>query len=421
MNKEPGATPLGGLRVLLGVSGGIAAYKTAELVRLLKTTGAAVQVVMTEAAQAFVTPLLLQTLSGQRVATSLWDATQEAEIGHIALADQADVLLVAPATADLLAKLSLGLAGDLLTTVALACKAPLWLCPAMNVHMWEKTVVAEHVARLTARGAHILGPASGDLACGHVGPGRMVEPADIVSALIAHFSKSAPGPLQHRHVVVTAGPTFEPIDPVRFIGNRSSGKMGFALAEVAAQLGARVSLVAGPVSLPTPPGVTRFDVETAAQMAELLLPWVLQATPPDCIVMAAAVADFRPAHVSETKYKKQSLGPSPTVPLVENPDILRTLSQTRRGPLPLLVGFAAETHDTESYAAAKLAEKGCEVMVANDVSRPHTGFGSDKNQVTLFVAQKDGPPTVQRLPLMPKRQVAEHIFRAILPRLPERA
>ncbi len=266
------AEPLAGKRVVLGISGGIAAYKAAELTRLLRKAGATVQVVMTHAAQAFIPPLTLQTLSGHPVATELFDLTQESEIGHITLADSADLLVIAPATADLLARLSLGLASDLLTTVALACQAPLLLCPAMNVNMWSKPQVQQHVAQLVAWGAHIVGPASGELACGWVGAGRLVEPMEIVAAAESVLASRQHQDLRGRWVVITAGPTYEAIDPVRFIGNRSSGKMGFALAADAAQRGAEVTLVAGPVALETPPGVHRINVESAREMSQAVLP-----------------------------------------------------------------------------------------------------------------------------------------------------
>ncbi|HNO67453.1 MAG TPA: bifunctional phosphopantothenoylcysteine decarboxylase/phosphopantothenate--cysteine ligase CoaBC, partial [Pseudomonadota bacterium] len=290
--------PLHNRNVVLGISGGIAAYKAAELTRLLRKAGASVRVIMTHAAQQFVTPLLLQTLSGNAVATELFDRTQESEIGHINLADSADLLVIAPATADVIAKLSLGLASDLLSTVALACQAPLVICPAMNVNMWNKPQVQQHIAQLRSLGAHIVGPAAGELACGWVGQGRMTEPSDIVLSLAQIVQESGPRDLVGKHIVVTAGPTYEAIDPVRFIGNRSSGKMGFALAESAARRGAQVTLVAGPVALETPRGVTRKNVESAREMAQAVLPLVEQNPPPDCIVMAAAVADHRPSEVS---------------------------------------------------------------------------------------------------------------------------
>lgn len=408
---------LDSVRVVLGISGGIAAYKTPELVRLLRKAGAHVRVCMTESAQQFVTPLVLQTLSGHRVATQLFDPTEESEIGHIALADEADVLLIAPATADVLAKLSLGLAGDILTTVALACRAPLVLCPAMNVHMWDKPQVQEHIARLVARGAHVLGPGEGEMACGHVGKGRMVEPDEIVRSVAQTLRRNPPEKktLIGRHVVVTAGPTIEPIDPVRFLGNRSSGKMGFALAATAAELGARVTLVTGPVALATPTGVQRIDVETAQDMQTALLSLFGKEPAPDCIAMAAAVADYRPAERSSQKLKKHTLGEHPALALSKNPDILRSLSQARRGKIRFLLGFAAETHDIEAFAKRKLLEKGCDAIVANDVTEAGSGFGSDTNRVVVFFKPESGEPDAVRLPVLPKTEVARELWKLLAP------
>lgn len=436
---------LSGKTIVLGIGGGIAAYKAAELVRLLVKAGATVRVVMTAAAQQFITPLTLQTLSNHPVATELFDLTQESEIGHIALADAADLLLVAPATADLIARLALGLAGDLLTTVALACPAPLLLAPAMNVNMWAHPQVREHVEKLTSRGARIVGPDPGELACGWIGPGRLVDPAQIVAAaaeLLAtsprpHVQRGGAGPVQApaqapiqapaqdlagTRVLVTAGPTYEAIDPVRFIGNRSSGKMGFAIAAAAASRGAQVTLVAGPVSLPTPPGVRRIDVESAAQMAAAVLPVLepVDGAPAgaDVVVMTAAVADFRPAEPAAQKLKKAALGERPVVTLEPTVDILRELGARRRGTQPLLVGFAAETREVESYAARKLREKRCDLVVANDVSEPGSGFGTDTNRVTLLwngqISDAEPVsvpvPVVDRLPQLSKDAVAARIL-----------
>ncbi len=412
------AEPLAGKRVVLGISGGIAAYKAAELTRLLRKAGAIVQVVMTHAAQAFIPPLTLQTLSGHPVATELFDLTQESEIGHITLADSADLLVIAPATADLLARLSLGLASDLLTTVALACQAPLLLCPAMNVNMWSKPQVQQHVAQLVAWGAHIVGPASGELACGWVGAGRLVEPIEIVAAAESVLASRQHQDLRGRWVVITAGPTYEAIDPVRFIGNRSSGKMGFALAADAAQRGAEVTLVAGPVALETPPGVHRINVESAREMSQAVLPLLDRNRAPDCIVMAAAVADHRPSEVAPRKRKKQDLGPSPAIALTENPDILRSLGQKRRSGTPLLVGFAAETHDVEEYARRKILEKGCDVIIANNVAEDGSGFGTDTNRVTILTRRAGDSIEVLALPLLSKSAVADKIWSHIVPLIP---
>lgn len=414
--------PLAGRRILLGVSGGIAAYKTPELVRQLTRAGAVVNVVMTAAAAQFVTPLALATVSGNPVGTDLFDLSREAGgsgISHIDLADRAELFLIAPATADLLARLSLGLADDLLTTIALACRAPLLLAPAMNVNMWQHAAVQEHVQRLLARGARLVGPEAGELACGWVGAGRMSDPAEIVARVIERLAPSAQ-PLGGRKVLISAGPTFEALDPVRFIGNRSSGKMGFALAAAAAERGAQVRLVAGPVALPTPPGVQRIDIESAAQLAEHVLA-AQAAGDLDAVIMTAAVADFRPAQVAAQKLKKNTLSAGLTVQLEPTLDVLAELGR-RRGAArqPLLVGFAAETHDVVSYARGKLEKKGCDVVVANDVSEPGSGFGADDNRVTVIrrATQPGGEPDVEALPKLPKSAVADALWDRLTPLLP---
>lgn len=411
--------PLSGRTIVVGVGGGIAAYKSAELVRVLRKAGAEVYVIMTAAAQRFITPLTLQTLSGHPVGTDLFDLTQESEIGHIALADRADLLLIAPATADLLARLSLGLADDLLTTLALACRAPLLLAPAMNVHMWQKPQVEEHLARLCARGAEVAGPEPGELACGYTGPGRMSEPAVLLSRVEAIFARADPAKsLLGRRVVITAGPTYEALDPVRFLGNRSSGKMGFALAQAAARRGAEVLLISGPVALLTPAGVERKNVESAAEMAAAVLPFVDSQAgrqPADVIIMTAAVADFRPATVAEQKIKKTTPEQTLELSLVPTMDILAELGR-RRGPRsrPLLVGFAAETQDVEAYALRKLSQKRCDVIVANDVAEPGSGFGTDTNRVTLIMGPASNPH-LERLPLLPKDEVAVRLWERLEP------
>lgn len=413
-------TSLAGRTIVVGISGGIAAYKTPDLVRGLVRAGAKVFVVMTEAAQQFVTPLSLQTVSGHRVGTELFDRSQEApdsEIGHIALADRADLLLLAPATADLLARLSLGLADDLLTTLALACRAPVLVAPAMNVKMWQHAAVQEHVQRLRLRGVHFCGPDAGELACGWVGPGRMSEPSTIVEQARTVLSGTAS--LLGRKLLISAGPTYEAIDPVRFIGNRSSGKMGFALAAEAARRGAAVTLAAGPVALPTPAGVTRIDYESAAQLADLVLS-ALAAGDLDGIVMAAAVADFTPMQVANQKLKKQALGERMHIELKPTLDILAELGR-RRGDAsrPLLVGFAAETHDVLTYAQDKLRRKRCDVIVANDVSEAGSGFGADHNRVALVTrsAENERDVQVEELALMPKANVAAAIWDRLTPLL----
>jgi phosphopantothenoylcysteine decarboxylase/phosphopantothenate--cysteine ligase len=387
---------LEGRRIVVGVAGGIAAYKAAELVRALVKAGAEVRVVMTDAAQKFVTPLTLQALSQHPVATDTFDLTQEATIGHIELADRAELLVIAPATADVIARLAHGLANDLLTTVALACRAPVLLAPAMNVNMWRHAATRANLRTLVERGVHTVGPDAGELACGWIGEGRMIEAGEIAAACARLLG---PRDWAGRRVVVTAGPTFEPIDPVRFIGNRSTGKMGFAIAARAARRGAEVTLVAGPTALPTPAGVTRVDVETALQMREATLAAVEGAA---MVVMTAAVADYRPTAAAPEKLKKEALGESPQVTLTRNPDILTEL----KGRAPVVVGFAAETEDVERHAADKLRQKGCDLMVANDVSEEGSGFGTDTNRVVLLA--RDG--SIERLPRMSKDEVAERIL-----------
>ena len=387
---------LNGRRIVVGVAGGIAAYKAAELVRALVKGGAEVRVVMTDAAQRFITPLTLQALSQHPVATDTFDLTQEATIGHITLADQAELLVVAPATADVIARLAHGLANDLLTTVALACRAPVLLAPAMNVNMWRHAATQANLRTLVERGVHTVGPDAGELACGWVGEGRMMEAAEIAAACAQLLgARDWAG----RRVVVTAGPTWEPIDPVRFIGNRSTGKMGFALAARAARRGAEVTLIAGPTALPTPAGVRRIDVETAAEMRAAALAHVEGAA---LVVMTAAVADYRPAEAAPQKLKKEALGEAPSLTLTRNPDILAEL----KGRAPVVVGFAAETEDLERHAAEKLRRKGCDLIVANDVSEAGSGFGSDTNRVVLLA--RDGG--VERLPRLSKDEVADRIL-----------
>jgi phosphopantothenoylcysteine decarboxylase/phosphopantothenate--cysteine ligase len=372
---EHSVAALHGQRVLLGVSGGIAAYKAAELVRRLRDAGAEVRVVMTTGAQRFITALTLQALSGNPVRTSLWDEAAEAAMGHIELARWATRILIAPASADLLARLALGRADDLLTTLCLASEAPLAVAPAMNRVMWAHPATQAHIGTLRARGAEILGPASGEQACGETGEGRMSEPQALVDALSATF---APQRLVGKRILVSAGPTFEDIDPVRFLGNRSSGRMGFALAAAAAKAGAEVTLVAGPVRLATPAGVSRIDVRSAAQMREALL----SALPGQhAYIGAAAVADYRPAEIATQKIKKGD-GPSSLV-LERTVDILAEIASHPQRPACLL-GFAAETHDVETYARGKLEAKRLDGIAANRVGVPGQGFDADENALTLY-------------------------------------
>jgi phosphopantothenoylcysteine decarboxylase/phosphopantothenate--cysteine ligase len=380
-----------GARILLVVGGGIAAYKSCELIRLLRSEGATVRCVLTEGGSHFVTPMTLAALSEQPVHTSLWDLKDEAEMGHIQLSREADLVVVCPATADLLAKMAAGIADDLATTLLLATDKPVLAAPAMNVRMWGHEATRRNVSRLRGDGVTILEPDEGEMACGEYGPGRLPEPDAILAAIRSHFSS---GPLSGRHVIVTAGPTHEPIDPVRIIANRSSGKQGFAVAEALAQRGGRVTLVAGPVSLPTPPGVHRIDVETAREMEEA----VNAALPADAAVLVAAVADWR-VEASSTKLKK-SEGP-PALSWSATPDILEGLSKGEKRP-GLVVGFAAETDDVEASARAKRERKGCDWIVANDVSGD--AMGGDHNSVHLITGE--GSESWQRAS---KREIARRL------------
>ena len=367
------AVPLANLRVLLGVSGGIAAYKSAQLTRRLCDAGAQVRVVLTANAARFVSPLTFQALSGEAVRTGLWDAAAEAAMGHIELARWAQRILVAPASANTIARLAHGLADDLLTTLCLASAAPLAIAPAMNQQMWAHPATQANLAVLRARDAAVLGPDIGDQACGDFGAGRLLEPDAIVAALA---SLHGPKPLTGVRVLVSAGPTFEDIDPVRFIGNRSSGRMGFAVAEAAAQAGASVHLVAGPVHLSTPPGVLREDVRSACQMHAAVLRQIPQC---DIFISAAAVGDFRPAKIAAQKLKKN--GGSLTLTLSENPDIVAAVAAST--PRPFVVGFAAETQDLERSARTKLAAKKLDLIAANRVGGD-TGFDTVDNALVLL-------------------------------------
>ncbi len=366
-----------GKRILLIVGGGIAAYKSCELIRWLRKAGASVRCVLTDGGAQFVTPMTLAALSEQPVHTSLWDLKDEAEMGHIQLSRQADLVMVCPATADLLSAMATGRADSLATTLLLATDKPVLACPAMNVRMWLHAATQRNVAQLRADGVTILDPDDGEMACGEFGPGRLPEIERIGAAIQGMLS--GPGRLAGKHVLVTAGPTHEPIDPVRVLANRSSGKQGFAIAEALAGLGARVTLVAGPVGLATPRGVDRVDVETAAQM----LSAVEAALPADAAVMTAAVADWK-VEAATTKLKK-SAGP-PALAFSPNPDILATLGSHAERP-GLLVGFAAETGDAAAEARAKLVRKGADWIVANDVAADP--MGGDRNQVTIVTASGD--------------------------------
>ncbi len=365
-------------RILLGVTGGIAAYKTPDLVRRLRERGAEVQVVLTASAKQFVTPMALQAVSGREVRESLWDPSAEAAMGHIELARWADLVLVAPATAEFMARLVHGRADDLLATLCLATAAPLHLAPAMNRLMWSNPATQANVASLKARGVTLHGPASGEQACGETGEGRMLEPLEIAEALFA--LSVAARPLAGRKVVVSAGPTREPIDPVRFLTNRSSGKMGYAVAQAAREAGAEVVLVSGPVSLPTPPGVVRVDVETARQMYEAVHAAMRGA---DLYVGAAAVADYEPASAAPEKIKKNA--PTLTLELVKAPDILASVAQLE--PRPFVVGFAAETQNVEANARGKLERKRLDMIAANRVGE---GLAFDRDDNALVVLWPGG-------------------------------
>ncbi|QWK96981.1 bifunctional phosphopantothenoylcysteine decarboxylase/phosphopantothenate--cysteine ligase CoaBC [Plesiomonas shigelloides] len=367
-------------RVLLGISGGIAAYKCVELVRRLREQGAEVRVVMTAAAKAFITPLTLQAVSGHPVADDLLDPAAESSMGHIQLAKWADLVLLAPATADLMARMAAGMGNDLLTTLCLATNAPLAIAPAMNQQMYQAQVTQENIAKLAARGALIWGPAEGAQACGDVGPGRMLEPAELCQRVSQHFAQQQD--LAGIAVLITAGPTREALDPVRFISNHSSGKMGYAIAAAAAARGATVTLVSGPVNLPTPAGVKRIDVESALQMQSAVM---TEVTHHQIFIACAAVADYRAACVAPEKIKKA--GDEISLTLVKNPDIVAGVGAmtTQR---PFVVGFAAETQNVEQYARDKLARKNLDLICANDVSLPGQGFNADQNALHLF--WKDG-------------------------------
>jgi len=394
---------MSGEHILLGVTGGIAAYKSADLVRRLRDAGAEVRVVMTRGAQAFVAPLTFQALSGHAVHTELLDAAAEAGMGHIELARWADQVLVAPATADFIARLAHGLADDLLTTLCLATRAPLLLAPAMNQQMWANPATRANCALLLERGVRLIGPDSGSQACGETGPGRMTEPAELLAALFG----DAPAELAGRHVVVTAGPTYEDIDPVRFIGNRSSGRMGFAVAAAAARAGARVSLVAGPVRLDTPAGVERTDVRSALEMRDAA---VRLARGADVFIGVAAVADYAPAFRAEQKIKKGEL--QQLLELVSTPDIVAEVAALP--DRPLTVGFAAETEHLREHAMEKLSRKSLDMIAANPVGREGSGFESENNEILLLTAEREIP-----LGTGSKTELARALIREVARRLKE--
>jgi phosphopantothenoylcysteine decarboxylase / phosphopantothenate---cysteine ligase len=392
-------------RILLGVTGGIAAYKSADLVRRLQDRGATVRVVMTAGAQEFVRPLTFQALSGNPVHTDLLDPAAEAAMGHIELAKWADVILIAPASASVLAKLAAGIAEDLLTTLCLASEAPLVLAPAMNQAMWCHPATQANVQILQSRGVTLLGPDAGSQACGDVGPGRMLEPLAIVDGLVDLVAPEQP--LAGKKVTITAGPTREALDPVRYLSNHSSGKMGFAIAAAAARAGAEVTLIAGPVRLATPAGVKRVDVVSTDDM---LAAAEQAADDCDLFIAAAAVVDFRPAVVAAQKIKKDDGNDSDVLQLVKNPDIVATIA-ARSDKRPFVVGFAAETENVTEHAEGKLARKNLDMIVANDVSDPEGGFNSDRNAV--IVIDRSGQ---QPLPAALKTELAAELIELIAAR-----
>ena len=386
--------------ILVAISGGIAAYKGAELVRLLKKQGAVVRVILSRGATEFITPLTMQALSGEPTHTELLDEAAEAGMGHIELARWADLMIIAPATADVIARLAQGRADDLLTTVALATPAPVAVAPAMNQQMWSHAATQENIQMLAARDIQIVGPDAGEQACGDVGPGRLLEPEAIVMALNQRFDNRL---LEGRRVVITAGPTVEAIDPVRYLSNHSSGKMGYALASACADAGAQVELISGPVNLASPDRVTVYPVTSAEEMCERAL---ALADGADLFIGAAAVADYRPESISPQKIKKQN-GEAPVITLVENPDIIASVSQLANRP-SLVAGFAAETQSVIEHARKKRLRKGLDMIVANDVSDPDTTFGSEQNAVHLITEAEE-----KSLPLASKRVIAEQIVIAV--------
>ena len=396
---------LAGKKILLGISGGIAAYKCAELTRRLIERGAQVQVVMTHAAKEFITPLTMQAVSGRPVSDSLLDPAAEASMGHIELAKWADLVLLAPATADLIARMTAGMGNDLLTTLVLASDAPIAVSPAMNQQMYLNLATQENIATLARRGMHIWGPAAGEQACGDVGPGRMLEPMQLVGLCEQFFADK---PLKGKSILITAGPTREAIDPVRYISNHSSGKMGFALADMAQKLGAEVTLVSGPVALATPQGCQRVNVESALDMHQAVMN---HAQKSDVFISCAAVADYRPETVADNKLKKTADNDAMTVKMIKNPDIVASVAAMTEHR-PFTVGFAAETQNVKQYALSKLERKNLDMICANDVSLAGQGFNSNDNAITVY--WKEGE---QSLTLASKQQIAQQILQMIADKL----
>ena len=395
---------LAGKRILLIIGGGIAAYKSLDLIRRLAERGATVTPVLTKAGEEFVTPLSVSALAGQKVYRDLFDLTDEAEMGHIQLSRSADLIVVAPGTADLMAKMAQGFANDLASTLLLATDTPVLVAPAMNVRMWDHPATQRNLETLKADGVRFVGPNEGDMACGEFGPGRMAEPLEIVAAVEAQFGAGA---LAGKRVLVTSGPTHEPIDPVRYIANRSSGAQGAAVAKALADLGAHVVFVTGPATVPPPAGVEVVAVESAREMAEA----VKAALPVDAGVFAAAVADWRVAQASDKKLKKSKDG-LPVLEFAENPDILAGVSQMTDGRPKLVVGFAAETNDVEAHATAKRKRKGCDWIVANDVS-PGTGIMGGSENAVILISDDGAEPWPRMGKDAVARQLAERIAAAL--------
>ncbi|MGF1730710.1 bifunctional phosphopantothenoylcysteine decarboxylase/phosphopantothenate--cysteine ligase CoaBC [Photobacterium kasasachensis] len=393
---------LAGKKILLGISGGIAAYKCAELTRRLIERGAEVRVVMTQSAQEFITPLTMQAVSGNPVSDSLFDPAAEASMGHIELAKWADLVLLAPATADLIARIAAGMGNDLLSTLCLATDSPIAVAPAMNQQMYSNIATQENLATLARRSFHIWGPASGEQACGDVGPGRMLEPMDLVHRAEDFFQ---PADLSNIKIAITAGPTREAIDPVRYLTNHSSGKMGYAIAEAAAKRGAHVTLISGPVNLATPADVERVDTDSAEQMHQAAMD---AATSHDIFISCAAVADFRPAEIATQKMKKKSGEDEMVLRLVKNPDIVASVAGLTE-QRPFTVGFAAETQDVEQYARGKLSRKNLDLICANDVSQQGLGFNSDSNALHLYWPEGD-----KALPLASKQDLGQQLISEII-------
>ncbi|MCL2893565.1 bifunctional phosphopantothenoylcysteine decarboxylase/phosphopantothenate--cysteine ligase CoaBC [Brenneria tiliae] len=401
------AKRIAGKRIVLGISGGIAAYKCPELVRRLRDSGAEVRVVMTSAAKAFITPLTLQAVSGHPVSDDLLDPAAEASMGHIELGKWADLVILAPATADLIARLAAGMANDLLTTLCLATPAPIAVVPAMNQQMYRAAPTQDNLRTLAARGLLLWGPDSGSQACGDIGPGRMLDPLEIVELAQRHFTQTRD--LQHLNIMITAGPTREALDPVRFISNHSSGKMGFAIAQAAAARGANVTLITGPVALATPPDVKRIDVNSALDMRQAVM---AEAARQHIVIGCAAVADYRAKLVADEKIKKR--GDEMTVTLIKNPDIIADVAAMGESR-PYVVGFAAETQNVEEYARQKLARKNLDLICANDVSLSGHGFNSETNALHLFWHHGD-----KQLPQCDKRLLGQHLIDEIVSRYDEK-